>query len=139
MAMPFGIIGYNFTIIWEHRASIMLLNSTRDRLAKWGFGAYEIPGLFELFDLDDSAEFDMNEFQLLFKEMDIGFKEDEVLDLFKLIDKDAGGTIDPKEFVKTVYPDEYRFMYGKGGTKKEPHEGEGDGHEGRSLHAHSPA
>mmetsp|Transcript_118555 Transcript_118555/g.215379 ORF Transcript_118555/g.215379 Transcript_118555/m.215379 type:complete len:138 (+) Transcript_118555:3-416(+) len=113
MAMPFGIIGYNFTIIWEHRASILLLNSTRDRLAKWGFGAYEIPRLFELFDLDESAEFDMQEFQLLFREMDIGFREDEVLELFKLIDKDSGGTIDEKEFVKTVYPNEYRHMYGK--------------------------
>jgi len=113
MAMPFGIIGYNFTVIWEHRSQILLLNGTRDRLAKWGFGAYEIPGLFELFDLDDSAEFDLQEFQLLFKEMDIGFKENDVVELFKLIDKDAGGTVDEKEFVKTVYPNEFRLMYAR--------------------------
>jgi len=113
MAMPFGIIGYNFTIIWGRRTQILLLNMIRDRLAKQGFGAYEIPRLFELFDLDDSAEFDMEEFQLLFREMDMGFKEDDIVELFKTIDKDANGTIDEKEFVKTVYPNEYRYLYGK--------------------------
>ena len=56
MAMPFGIIGHSFTIIWGNRSQILLLQGTRDRLAKWGFGPYEIPRLFELFDLDDSAE-----------------------------------------------------------------------------------
>merc|ERR1712151_261709 len=78
-----------------------------------GFGAYEIPKLFALFDLDDSAEIDLNEFLLLLKEMEIGFREDDVIELFKTIDKDAGGTIDEKEFVKTLYPAEYRYMYGK--------------------------
>mmetsp|Transcript_74078 Transcript_74078/g.139830 ORF Transcript_74078/g.139830 Transcript_74078/m.139830 type:complete len:130 (+) Transcript_74078:1-390(+) len=113
MAMPFGIIGYNFTVIWEHRERIMLLNGTRERLAKKGVGAYEIPRLFELFDLDDSKEFDMEEFQLLFKELEVGFKEDDVAELFKLIDKDVSGTVDEAEFIKVVYPDDYRNMYGR--------------------------
>lgn len=113
MAMPFGIIGYSFTVIWGNRQQILLLQGTRDRLAKWGFGPYEIPRLFQLFDLDDSAEIDLQEFQILLKEMEIGFKEDDVVDLFKAIDKDSGGTIDEREFVKTLYPTEYRFMYGR--------------------------
>mmetsp|Transcript_110221 Transcript_110221/g.235363 ORF Transcript_110221/g.235363 Transcript_110221/m.235363 type:complete len:501 (+) Transcript_110221:115-1617(+) len=113
MAMPFGIIGYSFTVIWGNRAQILLLQGTRDRLAKWGFGPYEIPRLFALFDLDESAEIDLDEFQILLKEMEIGFREDDIVDLFKTIDKDAGGTIDEKEFVKTLYPHEYRLMYGK--------------------------
>jgi len=113
MAMPFGIIGYNFTEIWGKRAQILLLNGTRDRLAKWGFGAYQMPALFSLFDLDDNAEIDLQEFLMLLKEMEIGFKEDDVSELFKVIDKDNGGTIDEKEFVKTLYPQEFRYMYGK--------------------------
>merc|ERR1712066_220575 len=113
MAMPFGIIGYSFTAIWGSRTQILLLQGTRDRLAKWGFGPYEIPRLFGLFDLDESAEIDLDEFQILLKEMEIGFREDDIVDLFKTIDKDAGGTIDEKEFVKTLYPNEYRLMYGK--------------------------
>merc|ERR1712217_1014355 len=112
-AMPFGIIGASFTAIWGNRAQILLLQGTRDRLAKWGFGPYEIPRLFALSDLDESAEIDLDEFQILLKEMEIGFREDDIIELFKMIDKDSGGTIDEKEFVKTLYPTEYRYMYGR--------------------------
>eukprot|EP00931_Biecheleriopsis_adriatica_P117582 TRINITY_DN93083_c0_g1_i1.p1 TRINITY_DN93083_c0_g1~~TRINITY_DN93083_c0_g1_i1.p1 ORF type:complete len:558 (-),score=129.52 TRINITY_DN93083_c0_g1_i1:29-1663(-) len=111
MAIPFGIIGSSFTKIWSARHQIMLLQNTRARLAKWGFGPYEIPLLFQLFDLDESAEIDLEEFHLLLKEMEIGFRDDDIQELFKTIDKDSGGTIDEKEFVKTLYPNEYRQMY----------------------------
>merc|ERR1711972_676527 len=99
--------------IWGNRAQILLLQGTRERLAKWGFGAYEIPRLFELFDLDESSEIDMNEFLILLKEMEIGFSEDDIIELFKAIDRDSGGTIDVKEFVKTIYPNDYRYMFGR--------------------------
>merc|ERR1712060_721723 len=94
------MIGYSFTQIWGNRAQILLLQGTRERLAKWGFGAYEIPRLFELFDLDESAEIDMNEFLILLKEMEIGFRDEDVSELFKTIDHDSGGTIDVKEFTR---------------------------------------
>ena len=42
--------------------------------------------------------------------MDMGFKDTEITELFKLIDKDNGGSIDEKEFVKTLYPEEYRVL-----------------------------
>ncbi|CAK9002180.1 unnamed protein product [Durusdinium trenchii] len=113
MAMPLAVIGHSFNTIWAHRKRILLLNKTRSRLHKWGFGAYEMPRLFGLFDLDQSAEVDLPEFQILLREMDMGFKEKEITELFKLIDKDSGGTIDEKEFVKTLYPDEYRLLYPK--------------------------
>ncbi|CAK8987798.1 Potassium voltage-gated channel subfamily A member 2 (KC22) (Voltage-gated potassium channel subunit Kv1.2) [Durusdinium trenchii] len=117
MAMPLAVIGHSFNTIWAHRKRILLLNKTRSRLHKWGFGAYEMPRLFGLFDLDQSAEVDLPEFQILrLREMDMGFKEKEITELFKLIDKefkheDSGGTIDEKEFVKTLYPDEYRLLH----------------------------
>ncbi|CAE7569392.1 Dnajc2 [Symbiodinium sp. KB8] len=113
MAMPFGIIGHSFTQIWGSRKRILLLQKTRSRLHKWGFGPHELPRLFGLFDLDDSAEIDLPEFKVLLNEMDIGFKDKEITELFKLIDKDSGGTIDEREFVKTLYPDEYRELYPK--------------------------
>merc|ERR1712176_256102 len=113
MAMPIGLIGHSFTRIWQRRHEIILVKSTRHRLDKWGFGPYEIPGLFELFDLDGSSDFDMEEFKLMLANMQIGFTEDDSIELFKLIDKDAGGTIDVGEFVKTLYPEEYREMFAK--------------------------
>merc|ERR1719436_594012 len=94
MAMPIGLIGHSFTRIWQRRHEIMLVKSTRDRLDKWGFGPHEIPGLFELFDLDGSSEMDLDEFKLMLAGMQIGFTEDDSIELFKLIDSDAGGTID---------------------------------------------
>lgn len=65
MAMPLAVIGHSFNTIWAHRKRILLLNKTRSRLHKWGFGAYEMPRLFGLFDLDQSAEVDLPEFQIL--------------------------------------------------------------------------
>merc|ERR1712217_905952 len=84
MAMPFGLIGHSFTRIWQRRNEIMLRKSTRDRLDKWGFGPREIPGLFELFDMDGSSEIDLDEFKLLLASMQIGFTEDDSIELFKL-------------------------------------------------------
>mmetsp|Transcript_96547 Transcript_96547/g.277266 ORF Transcript_96547/g.277266 Transcript_96547/m.277266 type:complete len:240 (-) Transcript_96547:197-916(-) len=113
MAMPVAIIGYQFTVIWGNRSTILLLHRTRDRLAKWGFGAQDIPKLFRLFDLDDSEEIELDEFTRLMQEMRIGFRDEDIAELFKTIDKDAGGSIDTQEFIKTLYPDEFRLMYGK--------------------------
>mmetsp|Transcript_110573 Transcript_110573/g.352272 ORF Transcript_110573/g.352272 Transcript_110573/m.352272 type:complete len:120 (-) Transcript_110573:4-363(-) len=47
------------------------------------------------------------------EEMRIGFRDEDIAELFKTIDKDAGGSIDTQEFIKTLYPDEFRLMYGK--------------------------
>jgi len=113
MAMPFGIIGYSFTHIWENRTQILLLQGTRERLAKWGFGAMEIPRLFQLFDIDDDAEIDLDEFLDLFQQMKIGFHKEDVIELFKVIDKDGNARIDEREFVKTLYPGDYKRLYGR--------------------------
>lgn len=110
MAMPFGLIGSSFTEIWQNRHSIMLVESARHRLDKFGFHPQEIPELFEIFDLDQSDQIDMAEFRLMLANMEIGLTDDSIDELFKVIDKDAGGSISVAEFVKTLYPDEYREM-----------------------------
>ena len=65
MAMPLAVIGHSFNTIWVNRKRILLLNKTRSRLWKWGFGPYEMRHLFGLFDLDQSDEVDLPEFQIL--------------------------------------------------------------------------
>merc|ERR1712232_1461408 len=102
MAMPFGLIGSSFTEIWQNRESIMLVESVRQRLDKYGFIAQEIPELFQIFDLDSSDQIDMDEFRLLISHMQIGLTEEDSDELFRVIDKDAGGSISVQEFVKTV-------------------------------------
>ena len=65
MAMPLAVIGHSFNTIWANRKRILLLNKTRSRLSKWGFGPYEMSRLFGLFDLDQSDEVDLPEFKIL--------------------------------------------------------------------------
>jgi len=112
MALPVAIIGYEFTVIWGDRQHILLATKTKDRLAKWGWGARDLPDLFRLFDLDNDKEMELEEFENLMIELDMGFVSSEIHGLFKNIDKDACGTIDTKEFIKAIYPDEYRSIYG---------------------------
>merc|ERR1719493_334817 len=72
MAMPVAIVGCGFTETWDKRVQILLQYNVKERLRKWGFGAYDIPKLFEFFDLDESAEMDLQEFESLLSSMKIG-------------------------------------------------------------------
>lgn len=114
MAMPVAIVGCGFTETWGKRKEILLQHSVRQRLRKWGFGPYEIPKLFSLFDLDDSTELDQQEFSTLLSGMQIGFQEEEIVHLFTIIDNNCSGSINVVEFIKTLYPNQYRDMCVKG-------------------------
>merc|ERR1712176_933063 len=48
MAVPLGIIGNAFTQTWNDRDRILLTHRTRDRLRQWGYGARDIPVLFQV-------------------------------------------------------------------------------------------
>jgi len=115
MAMPVAIIGYQFTNIWGNRSQIMLLQNARDRLSRCGIGPYEMPTIFSLFDFDASQEIDMEEFHRMLEEIEVGLREEETSHLFKIIDTNMGGTIDLRELVKTLYPEDYRKMFRKRG------------------------
>merc|ERR1711920_1106315 len=113
MAMPIGIVGYAFTAIWGNRTNILLVTDTVNRLAKWGFGARDMSLLFKLFDLDQSGEIDVQEFRAMVGAMNLGLKDEQVIGLFQYIDNSGDGTIDEKEFVRTLFPDDFVEMYGK--------------------------
>merc|ERR1740121_2572614 len=93
MAMPVAIVGWGFTETWGNRVQILLRHDGKERLRKWGFGAYDIPRLFELFDLNDNTEMDLHEFQTLLTSMQIGFQDHEIIELFKIIDANISGSI----------------------------------------------
>merc|ERR1712012_849938 len=95
--------------------------SVRDRLRRWGFQAYDIPGLFALFDLDGSKQVDLNEFKSLMTSMEIGFKEEEIVRLFRHIDKGMTGFIDSHEFIKTLYPCEYHLVRARSNSRHMRH------------------
>jgi len=111
MAMPVAIVGWGFTETWGNRVQILLKHDVRERLHKWGFGAYDIPRLFELFDMEGDSEMGLMEFQELLTSMQIGFKDDEIMQLFGMIDSNFSGSVTVSEFTKTLYPDEFRLMH----------------------------
>merc|ERR1712113_1380564 len=113
MAMPIGIVGYAFTAIWGNRTNILLVTDTVHRLAKWGFGAKDMSLLFKLFDLDQSGEIDVQEFRAMVGAMNLGMRDDQVISLFQYIDSSGDGTIDEKEFVRTLFPEDFVELYGK--------------------------
>ena len=43
--------------------------------------------------------------------MNVGIRPSEAEELFELFDTDASGGIDDKEFMKALFPDDYRRMY----------------------------
>lgn len=43
--------------------------------------------------------------------MNVGIRPSEAEELFELFDTDASGGIDDKEFMKALFPDDYRRIY----------------------------
>jgi len=111
MAIPLGIIGNAFTVTWEQRDRILLMQRTRDRLRQWGYSAHDIPALFQISDANDDGELDVKEFRQLLTRMQIGFSEERILNLFHSFDNDKSGTVDDREFVRALFPHAYHEVY----------------------------
>ena len=45
LAMPVGIIGYEFTCCWQSRDRVLLITKVRKCLEKWGYSAKDVPCL----------------------------------------------------------------------------------------------
>jgi len=112
MAIPFGIVGNAFSEVWADRDRLLVMKRTRDRLIQSGYTAQDIPALFALFDLSKTGELTMYEFSKMIKKMNVVLDNERLLKLFNVLDTDGGGTIDDKEFVRTLFPKHYATMYG---------------------------
>jgi len=121
MAMPIGIVGNAFTQVWKDRDYILLATRTHNRLVEWGYTAHDIPALFKHFDTNGSGELSLVEFRQMIREMRVGLRDERVVELFETLDKDGGGSIDHKEFLRALFPGTYHEIYGsrKNQPKKE--------------------
>merc|ERR1712217_856855 len=111
MAVPIGIIGNAFNNVWTNRKKILFMKEARERLFKWGYGAADLPNIFAMYDTEGTGYIDFHQFQGMVTEMGLGFREDQVLELFSYFDKDGGGSIDEQEFVREMFPKEYPKIY----------------------------
>jgi len=114
MAMPIGIVGHSFTQVWQSRDRILLMHRVRARLKLWGYTARDIYVLFNHFDMDDNGELDLGEFRKMMKLLNMGIKDERVIQLFKSFDVDDNGTIDVKEFLRNLLPTEFHEIFGTG-------------------------
>jgi voltage-gated potassium channel len=119
MAMPIGIAGNAFHIVWEGRDRILLMKRTCTKIMEWGYNAEDIPALFRQFDVDSSGELDMDEFRQMITEMGIGLSDDRIVALFESIDADGSGAIDDQEFIKCLFPRLYHRMLEKERKERE--------------------
>ncbi|CAJ1340716.1 unnamed protein product [Effrenium voratum] len=111
MAMPISVLGNAMTHAWADRSRILLMTRTRQRLKNYGYEASDMPSLFRKFDSNGNGELTMDEFCDMIEKMNVGMRASEAEELFELFDTDASGGIDDKEFMKALFPDDYRRMY----------------------------
>jgi len=69
MAVPIGIIGNTFNVVWNSRDYSLLLSKTRAKLHQWGYTAHDIPTLFKAVDYDENGVLELDEFCELVKAM----------------------------------------------------------------------
>lgn len=112
MAMPIGIIGYAFTSVWQDRDRVLLLYRTRNRLTSWGYTAHDVNEIFHVFDSNRNGVLTIHEFKTMIRKLKLGLPDKRIRDLFKIFDEDNSGSIDDREFVKTLFPEKFLEVYG---------------------------
>mmetsp|Transcript_259 Transcript_259/g.604 ORF Transcript_259/g.604 Transcript_259/m.604 type:complete len:650 (+) Transcript_259:51-2000(+) len=111
MAMPIGIVGNAFTEVWKDRDRILLNHRFQDQMIQRGYTAEDISMLFKEFDVNKDGQLELPEFLCMLKEMQLGIREERIVQLFESIDKDGSGGIDAKEFVRSFFPHRFHEMY----------------------------
>lgn len=119
MSIPLGIIGNAFSDVWQNRGHLLLKRKARESLMLQGLTAKEIPVLFKMFDLDRNGTLDEDEFEWMFQVMKLGLSEDRRQQLFSMFDDDHSGAISDKEFVRHLFPESFKHLYGASATNQE--------------------
>lgn len=111
MAMPLGIIGQAFTEVWDNRDMLLLRGKTKDLLRQWSYKAKDIPLLFKHFNQSGSPSLTQDEFVEMIKQMRIGLSHARAAELFECFDLDDDGTLEASEFVKALFPTQFKDIY----------------------------
>lgn len=107
LALPVGIIGYEFTCCWRNRWKVLLIQKARKCLEKWGYSAKDVRVLFDYVDVDGDGSLNLSEFIELIRQMRVGISAETSFHIFSLFDDDQNGSLDCTEFLRHVFPEEY--------------------------------
>ncbi|CAK9072445.1 unnamed protein product [Durusdinium trenchii] len=61
LALPVGIIGYEFTASWKRRGEVLVMTRTRKCLEKWGYTSAGLSLLFSYVDVDSDGTLSISE------------------------------------------------------------------------------
>uniref|UniRef100_A0A7S0AMC7 EF-hand domain-containing protein n=1 Tax=Pyrodinium bahamense TaxID=73915 RepID=A0A7S0AMC7_9DINO len=111
MAVPIGIIGSCFSVVWNDRDRILLETRLRVCLVQNGYTADDVPDLFAAFDIDRNGALNFGEFKKMANILRLGLSEERLLALFHFFDRNGSGGIDDREFVSRLFPSAYHLLY----------------------------
>lgn len=127
MAMPIGIVGQAFTLVWQDRQKILLLHTVRNRLANWGYTCEDAAVLFDAFAVRRKGVITDLEFRIMVRKLKLGLSEDRTTELFRLFDGNSNGSISEKEFVKALFPEKLKGYDGEEEPATPPTSSQGTG------------
>ena len=107
LALPVGIIGYEFTESWKKRHQVLLMTRMRRCLLKWGYSAQDMNVLLNYVDGDGDGSLNLTEFVELIRQMRIGLSVDSAVQIFALYHDEPDGQIKYTELLRDVFPEEY--------------------------------
>lgn len=107
MALPLGILGYEFTSTWQNRARFWAVTLVKSRMAARGLGLKDIPAFYQRYGNKDGA-LEFYGFSQFVSQLGVKLDEKHMLDVYQGFDEDGGGFIDEVEFAQALFPDEYR-------------------------------
>ena len=107
LALPVGIIGYEFTQAWKQREQMLLMMRIRRSLVKWSYDANDMNILFQYADSDGDGCLNLTEFVELVRQMRIGLSVDHAVQIFALYHDESQGTMSFAELLRDIFPEEY--------------------------------
>merc|ERR1719487_1492899 len=127
-AMPIGIMGNAFTEIWKDRNYILVLMKARQQIKQYGYKPKDLPVLFRRFNEKGDGEMTVAEFRKMMQFMEMGLSEQRLVEIFESIDRDGGGSVDDREFVRALFPNSFHEVF-KDDPEEEDDEDDEEGDE----------
>jgi len=104
LAIPIGIVGRSFSVVWEDRHRLLLIQRLRDSVKRAGYTPSDVQHMFELLDVDGNGELDFEEFSAMIELLQLGVSETAIAQVFETFDDDGAGAIDAQEFLCALFP-----------------------------------
>jgi len=115
IAMPLAIVGNNFVIAWEERATMAFVLQVQRTCIDRNISLLGIQKLFEDADTHGSGYLDYLEFRVFCEELGLEYTPSEARRLFRLFDEGKTGGITFFEYCHTIFPDlDVEWLYDRG-------------------------